>query len=856
MNRKPGPFPFVHSQIALLIFSMMVVSRPIHAEPNEAPAVLQFARKYQQKRIDVPQYKPVKKAPQSEHLRLPAHKKTVSAPAPTSSLVAESDRRQLQQLEGNIAQKDQAIAAQSAAIQKLEKQLSAFQRAAQNAPPVPSTASPHDVQMVQKMAESLYRTLTLNPAPDTMAAKLRQANQQASRAQQSEAAMLEKQKNLKSQLSELQNQLTALKNNRNQITSDREASLNAQLAKLNTLNHQLESDLAAGRQKMSQTAQQIQRLESSMQKLESEKKRYADDNKQLMLQISGHSSTSETLELAKKQHNKLQDELATRQQQLTQLEKEKQQLKQMLAAGPTPAQFADSQKQIKSLQIQLDANVQLLQNQERSASEQAKSSSDALIAERKSAVDKIKSLQEKLDASQTQQAAMQSDQQQLQQKLQKNLLSKAENSAALATQLKALQDNLTNAQHQQSAIKAENDKLQQQLEHAPTAAQLADSQQKVKTLQTQLDANALLLQKKEINASEQVKASNAALLAEKQTANDKLVAVQAKLDALQKQQTVLLSEKQQFQKKLDAAPDAALLAESQLKIKALQGQLDTALLLQKKDAATSKDIKADDSAVIAENKAAAEKIKDLQQKLDAVQAQLTEATKLSAVPLAKGLPVMTPETLKKKSTREAYAIGISLGAEILQLQAENRNWASTDSDKPSVLAGIIDSFQGKEKLPPDELHKSLMNISERVKSGREKYIGDLDKSTKKYIANFTKQKNAKKSDSGFWYRVGYAGDTPIPEGAVIDVVVKESLTNGIIIEDMDAKGVVLTQPISAFPPVFREALSKLKNHGSMTIVVPPALAYGEKGYPPKVPPNATMVYDLRVSDIYPEQVKK
>jgi len=41
----------------------------------------------------------------------------------------------------------------------------------------------------------------------------------------------------------------------------------------------------------------------------------------------------------------------------------------------------------------------------------------------------------------------------------------------------------------------------------------------------------------------------------------------------------------------------------------------------------------------------------------------------------------------------------------------------------------------------------------------------------------------------------------------------------------------------------------LRNHGSIMLVVPPALAYGEKGYPPKIPPNATMIYELRVDNI-------
>ncbi|WP_447870074.1 FKBP-type peptidyl-prolyl cis-trans isomerase [Serratia fonticola] len=101
------------------------------------------------------------------------------------------------------------------------------------------------------------------------------------------------------------------------------------------------------------------------------------------------------------------------------------------------------------------------------------------------------------------------------------------------------------------------------------------------------------------------------------------------------------------------------------------------------------------------------------------------------------------------------------------------------------------------------------------------------------------------------YRVDYAGDTPVPEGATLDVAV-ETLVDGTVIQDMDAHNAVLTQPLATFPPTFREALAALKNHGSVTLVLPPALAYGEKGYPPKVPPNATMVYTLRIADMYPQ----
>ncbi|EIL1430984.1 FKBP-type peptidyl-prolyl cis-trans isomerase, partial [Escherichia coli] len=62
---------------------------------------------------------------------------------------------------------------------------------------------------------------------------------------------------------------------------------------------------------------------------------------------------------------------------------------------------------------------------------------------------------------------------------------------------------------------------------------------------------------------------------------------------------------------------------------------------------------------------------------------------------------------------------------------------------------------------------------------------------------------------------------------------------------------VISQVLGEYPPLFREALMLMKNHGTMELVVPPELAYGDEGYPPKVPPGATMVYTLRVEGVKP-----
>lgn len=117
------------------------------------------------------------------------------------------------------------------------------------------------------------------------------------------------------------------------------------------------------------------------------------------------------------------------------------------------------------------------------------------------------------------------------------------------------------------------------------------------------------------------------------------------------------------------------------------------------------------------------------------------------------------------------------------------------------------------------------------------------------LRSFAEWLRGEQAPCEFWYRVDYVGDNPIAKEAGVGVVVKESMTDGTVVQDMDLSGNMLSQPLSAYPPLLREAIGHLRNRGTPTMVIPPSLAYGAAGYQPNVPPNATMVYTLRIEKI-------
>ncbi|PHY71880.1 FKBP-type peptidyl-prolyl cis-trans isomerase N-terminal domain-containing protein [Serratia marcescens] len=433
--------------------------------------------------------------------------------------------------------------------------------------------------------------------------------------------------------------------------------------------------------------------------------------------------------------------------------------------------------------------------------------------------------------------------------------------ALLEQRLAALPEQADNAwQEKLTAAKTANDKARQRYEQDKQAAAAELAQQKAEAakatgeLQQQLALRQKELDEQRQQAERQEKSLKAALEQQKAEA--------AKATGELQQQLALR------QKELDEQRQQAERQEKSLK---------TALEQQKAEAAKATGELQQQLAQLQEkNKTQTEQAKALAQRLATAVAEsekstlqlarTTEQAKKNALALAdanqtqqalreeldglrsraKWLP--DAQALEKKPAQQSYAAGVALGRDIQTMLAERKNWG-INPDKTVLLAGVIDTFSGHYQLSDAQLTRALAESEKAVNDARNQAAKVQTSKGEAFVTEFKRKKGTQKSPSGFWYRIDYAGDEAIKENARVDIVVKESLTDGSVIQDMDRSGKVMSQPLSAYPPLFREAIGHLKNHGSLTMVVPPALAYGETGYAPQIPPNATMVYELRIVDV-------
>ncbi|BEL90140.1 FKBP-type peptidyl-prolyl cis-trans isomerase [Serratia marcescens] len=433
--------------------------------------------------------------------------------------------------------------------------------------------------------------------------------------------------------------------------------------------------------------------------------------------------------------------------------------------------------------------------------------------------------------------------------------------ALLEQRLAALPEQADNAwQEKLTAAQTANDKARQRYEQNKQAAAAELAQQKAEAAKAlgALQQQLAQLQKEQENQRQQDGQQEKSL----KTALAQQKAEAAKATGELQQQLALR------QKELDEQRQQAERQEKSLK---------TALEQQKAEAAKATGELQQQLAQLQEkNKTQTEQAKALAQRLATAVAEsekstlqlakTTEQAKKNALALAdanqtqqalreeldglrsraKWLP--DAQALEKKPAQQSYAAGVALGRDIQTMLAERKNWG-INPDKTVMLAGVIDTFNGHYQLSDAQLTRALAESEKAVNDARNQAAKVQTSKGEAFVTEFKKKKGTQKSPSGFWYRIDYAGDEAIKENARVDIVVKESLTDGSVIQDMDRSGKVMSQPLSAYPPLFREAIGHLKNHGSLTMVVPPALAYGETGYAPQIPPNATMVYELRIVDV-------
>jgi FKBP-type peptidyl-prolyl cis-trans isomerase FkpA len=202
----------------------------------------------------------------------------------------------------------------------------------------------------------------------------------------------------------------------------------------------------------------------------------------------------------------------------------------------------------------------------------------------------------------------------------------------------------------------------------------------------------------------------------------------------------------------------------------------------------------------------------------------------------------SPTKLETDEQKTFYALGLLLGGDVKVFDLKPEELAI-------VKAGMSDAVTGvKPQVDLDTFGPKVNDLAKkRASVGAE----DAKRKGQEFADKVAQQKDATKTASGIVIRTITAGTGASPTAAdVVKVHYEGKLIDGTVFDSSIKRNEPAEFPLGGVVPCWTEALQLMKKGGKSQVVCPAALAYGDRGSPPVIPPGATLSFEVELIDFH------
>ncbi len=222
------------------------------------------------------------------------------------------------------------------------------------------------------------------------------------------------------------------------------------------------------------------------------------------------------------------------------------------------------------------------------------------------------------------------------------------------------------------------------------------------------------------------------------------------------------------------------------------------------------------------------------------------AAALPGIACAQTEATAEPDRPEELDERASYAIGLNLGRNFADLGVE--------LDGELVLKGLEDGLAGESMFSDQELAETMGEFQQVVQKAQQEKLAEIGAENaaegEVFLAENKEREGVVTTASGLQYEILEAGDGAKPLASDrVTVHYRGTLVDGTEFDSSIKRGQPATFPLAGVIPGWTEALQLMPVGSKWKIYLPANLAYGERGSPPSIGPNSTLVFEVELIDI-------
>lgn len=193
----------------------------------------------------------------------------------------------------------------------------------------------------------------------------------------------------------------------------------------------------------------------------------------------------------------------------------------------------------------------------------------------------------------------------------------------------------------------------------------------------------------------------------------------------------------------------------------------------------------------------------------------------------------------------SYALGLGIGHQLLQMNAEGLNIDDFAQAIKDVMTG------GELKMKDAEAQQVVQQFFAEQEAIQQAANAEKGKAAKtegeQFLAENAKKEGVKTTASGLQYQVLREGNGKQPKATdQVECHYEGTLIDGTKFDSSYDRGQTATFPLNQVIAGWTEGLQLMHEGAKYCFFIPYQLAYGERGAGASIPPYATLIFDVEL----------